>query len=276
MRCIGPFHWTKSKFNCHYQRDNNYRKACHRAEIITTLLSSNHTDEKLKHMYNRALVHPYTFKINSKDKDLIEVYNSETKGDRLPLVKTPEGILEAEQLIVLLSQTDIFTFTIEELDRGMHPQMIAKMRNWIFKKVKNKSLLIITYNPSILDRTYICSKRIDGGQVFHDVIKFPRPITDEHIYRKYGRVEETKNILFSHRILFVEGFTDKIILESMFDVLFNDEDLKYVHRGKESVVLDEKFRQYISSIQIVELEGKDNGPKKMKFCDELKRDYFVV
>ncbi|CAG2212653.1 unnamed protein product [Mytilus edulis] len=98
----------------------------------------------------------------------------------------------------------------------------------------------------------------------------------DHDYYKVLCTPKNGNSYDCYRILFVEGFTDKIILESMFDVLFNDEDLKYVHRGKEAVVLDEEFRQYISSIQIVELEGKDNGPKKMKFCDELKRDYFVV
>ncbi|CAC5400550.1 unnamed protein product [Mytilus coruscus] len=281
MRSIGPLQWTNSSLNCHTERENNYRKACHSAEIISTLLTSKHTDENLKLMYNRALVHPFTFEKESKNNDKIVVYNSETNGNRLPLLKTPEGILEAEQVILLLSQTSILTITIEEPDRGMHPQMIAKMRNWIFKKVKGKSLLIITHNPSMLDhsvvdRTHICYKSQYDGKVFHDVIRFPRPNKDEHFYRKYGRVEEMKNILFSQRILFVEGFTDKIILESMFDVLFNDEDLKYVHRGEEAVEINEKFRQYISSIQIVELEGKDNGSKKMKFCDQLKRDYFVV
>ncbi|CAC5400547.1 unnamed protein product [Mytilus coruscus] len=194
-------------------------------------------------MYNRALVHPFTFKKDSKDKYMIVVYNSETNGDRLPLLKTSEGILEAEQLILLLSQKNIFTITKEEPDRGMHPQMFAKMRNWIFKKVRCKSLLIITHNLSMLDhsvvdRTHICSKRQYGGNVFHDVIKFSTPLRDDHIYRKYSRVEEMKNILFSHRILFVEGFTDKIILESMFDVLFNDQDLKYAHRGAIEAVID--------------------------------------
>ncbi|XP_063419693.1 uncharacterized protein LOC134704841 [Mytilus trossulus] len=206
MRSIGPLQWTRSEKNCHSERENNYTIACQRAEIINNLIDSDKTDPHLLNEYHELLVAPYSFQ--KEGSDVFMHNNDGATTIKKPLLKTPEGIIEAEQLILLLSQSNLFTITLEEPDRGMHPQMITKMRDWVLKKVKNKTILVISHNPSILDhavldRTYIFSKSIQRGCISHSVLKFPDR------YRKYGRIEEMKNLLFCERVLFVEGFTDK-------------------------------------------------------------------
>ncbi|CAC5418681.1 unnamed protein product [Mytilus coruscus] len=272
MRSIGPLQWTRSDKNCHTEREQNYTIACQRAEIINSLLDSDDTDTDLLLDYHELLVAPYRFKKEGRD---VFMYNDDGATTiKKPLLKTPEGILEAEQLILLLSQRNLFTITLEEPDRGMHPQMITKMRDWVLKKVKNKTVLVISHNPTILDhavldRTYIFSKSIQKGNISHSVLKFPDG------YRKYGRIEEMKNLLFCERILFVEGFTDKIFIEAIFNVLINEMIDEII--GKNMTTNNEKFRKYISTIHVAELvDGKGSGPTKMKFCDKLQRDCCIV
>ncbi|XP_071157843.1 uncharacterized protein [Mytilus edulis] len=274
MRSIGPLQWTRSEKNCHSERENNYAITCQRAEIINNLLDSDKTDTYLHNKYHTLLVAPYRFQKEGSD---VFMYNDDGATIiKKPLLKTPEGIIEAEQLILLLSQSNLLTITLEEPDRGMHPQMITKMRDWVLKKVKNKTVLVISHNPSILDhavldRTYICSKSIQSGYISHSVMKFPDG------YRKYGRIEETKNLLFCERILFVEGFTDKIFIEAIFDVLINDSKRNNKIIGQKQIINTELFRKYLSTIHVAELvEGCGSGPKKMEFCDKLRRECCIV
>ncbi|XP_052071069.1 uncharacterized protein LOC127709502 isoform X5 [Mytilus californianus] len=163
MRSIGPLQWTKSRYNKQNYRKRNYKKACKRAEILMHLQDDEMVDEKQKINFSEHIVYPYQFK---KLKRKISVSNS----DRLdlppnPLLKTPEGILEAKQLTLILSHKDYSTITFEEPDRGMHPHMIKKMRDLILRGIKGKTVLIITHNPSLIDkwamsRTYVSSKSI--------------------------------------------------------------------------------------------------------------------
>lgn len=85
-----------------------------------------------------------------------------------------------------------------------------------------------------------------------------------------------KHILFSERILFVDGPTDKIIVEALFDVVIND-NITELSIGNLShpVNIDESFRNFLSSIHVSGLgEGKDAADSKTNFCKIIGKDTY--
>ncbi|CAC5363041.1 unnamed protein product [Mytilus coruscus] len=114
MRSNGPLQWTKSRCNKQKHKRRNYKKACKRAEILLHLLDDEMVDEKQEINFSEHIVYPYQFKkLNGK--------MSLSNSDRLdlptkPLLKTPEGILEAKQLTLILSHKEFLTITFEEPD----------------------------------------------------------------------------------------------------------------------------------------------------------------
>ncbi|CAG2228429.1 unnamed protein product [Mytilus edulis] len=148
MRSIGPLQWTKSKFNHHDRRDKNYHKADLRAEILLELLDNKLVDKKQEKVFHDEIVHPYEFiKLNGK----VEVSNTERK-DLSPkrLLKTPEGILEAKQLTLILAHKEFSTITIEEPDRDAEDKKTEhNKKTTIDKDAKNK-----TSNADTIKKTY--------------------------------------------------------------------------------------------------------------------------
>ncbi|VDI31908.1 Hypothetical predicted protein [Mytilus galloprovincialis] len=262
MRSIGPLQWTKSELNQHDSRDKNYENADRRAEILSNLLDNDLLDKKQETFFHNQIVHPYEFiKLNGK----VEVRNTDRK-DLISkrLLKTPEGILEGKQLTLILSHKEFSTITIEEPDRGMHPHMIKKMRDFILKHITGKTVLIITHNPSMLDkwamaRTFVSSKTILNETVCHSISKVPEG------YVKLYECEEIKNLLFSSRILFVEGKTDKIVLEAIFRLLIYDEN---------AITTEQKH--FLQATDIRELAGAGDGEEKKKFCTSIDKEIYLL
>ncbi|XP_052071832.1 uncharacterized protein LOC127710122 isoform X2 [Mytilus californianus] len=270
MRSIGPLQWTKSKYNKHENREYNYKKACDRAEILWHLLDNEKVDEKLEAKFSEHIVYPYKF---SKDNDKILVSNSERQDlPPKPLLKTPEGIIEAKQLALILSHTEYSTITLEEPDHGMHPHMIKKLRDLILRRISGKTVLIITHNPSLIDkwamsRTFVSSKSIRNETICHSICKVPK---------KYYKLcesdhsEEMKNLLFSSRILFVEGKTDKIIVEAIIRLLIHDDKIKKHRR------ISTEQKHFLLATDIRELAGCKKGPQKKRFCEEMEKEIYLL
>lgn len=269
MRSIGPLQWTRSEFNKHAYRKDNYTKAYNRAEILIDLLDNDKVNKEEEDKLHRHIVHPYRF---CKTDGNISVINEERRTvSSKPLLKTPEGVLEAKQLTLILAHEEYSTITFEEPDRGMHPHMIKKMRDLILKHVSGKTVLVISHNPSIIDnwamsRTFICSKHVFGDEISHSVSKVPI----EPVLNRFSRIDEMRSLLFSSRILFVEGITDKIILEAIFCLLINDD--KYIRHEKQ-ITIEQKHS--LISIDIREMSGKDDY-KKEEFCEKLGKEIFLL
>ncbi|VDH99869.1 Hypothetical predicted protein [Mytilus galloprovincialis] len=270
MRSIGPLQWTNSELNTHDHRKKNYREAYERAEILKHLLDNDKVNKEKEEKFHRHIVHPYQF---SKSDGNILVTNRERGTEVLkPLLKTPEGVLEAKQLTLILAHKEYSTITYEEPDRGMHPHMIKKMRDLILKHVSGKTVLIISHNPTIIDnwamsRTFICSKHVFGDEISHSVCKVP----GESVLNRFSRIDEMRSLLFSSRILFVEGITDKIIMDAIFCLLINgDKDIRH----EKQITTEQKH--FLLSIDIREMSGKDEGYKKEEFCEKLGKEIFLL
>ncbi|XP_052071065.1 uncharacterized protein LOC127709502 isoform X2 [Mytilus californianus] len=270
MRSIGPLQWTKSELNQHESRDENYENADRRAEILLNLLDNELVDKKQEKVFHDQIVHPYEFmKLNGK----IEVRNTERK-DLSPkrLLKTPEGILEAKQLTLILSHKEFSTVTIEEPDRGMHPHMIKKMRDLILRRITGKTVLIITHNPSLIDkwamsRTFVSSKSILNETICHSICKVPQGYDK---LCKTEQIHEMTNLLFSSRILFVEGKTDKIVEEAIFCLLIHDDKIS----GDKRISMKQKH--FLLATDIRESSGSGNGRKKKEFCKKMKKEIYIL
>ena len=180
----------------------------------------------------------------------------------IPLLKCPEGLLEAKQLAIVLANKRFKTILIEDPERGMHPQMVRKMRDLVLRTVKGKTIVSVSHNTAMVakwtlacpeqatetfkSRTFICREINDGGMLSHVVHAFPTN------FSQMAMKEEFKAILFAKRVIFVEGETDKFILEHLFDNLVLKSDS-----------IEEK--QMLTSVYIVQLSGN------VKFLFDLCR-----
>ncbi|VDH99870.1 Hypothetical predicted protein [Mytilus galloprovincialis] len=270
MRSIGPLQWSKSKLNKHKSRDKNYTNADCRAEILLHLLNNDLVDKIQEKVFHDQIVYPYEF---IKLKRKIEVSNAERKYQSPKrLLKTPEGILEAKQLTLVLAHKEFSTITIEEPDRGMHPHMIKKMRDLILRRITGKTVLIITHNPSLIDRwamsrTFVSSKSILNETICHSICKVPLGYDK---LCKPEQIQEMINLLFSSRILFVEGKTDKIIVEAIFCLLIHDDKI-YEDKG-----ISTNQKHFLLATDIRELSGSGNGHKIKKFCKKMKKEIYIL
>ncbi|CAC5363036.1 unnamed protein product [Mytilus coruscus] len=270
MRSIGPLQWTNSELNNHNDRAKNYTNANKSAEILINLLDNDKVNKKVEEKFHQHIVYPYQF---SNCNGVISVRNDERPtGLSKSLLKTPEGVLEAKQLTLILAHEELSTITFEEPDRGMHPHMIKKMRDLILRHISGKTVLIISHNPSIIDnwamsRTFICSKHIFGDEISHTICKVPI----EPVLNRFSRIDEMRSLLFSSRILFVEGITDKIILDAIFCLLINGgKDIRH----EKQITTEQKH--FLLSIDIREMSGKEQGYVKEDFCVKLGKEIFLV
>ncbi|VDH93033.1 Hypothetical predicted protein [Mytilus galloprovincialis] len=270
MRSIGPLQWTRSDRYRRKNRDNIYQNACERADILLHLLDNEKVDKEQEAKYSEHIVYPYKF---SNLNGNISVSNADTQDlPPKPLYKSPEGILEAKQLTLILSHKEFSTICFEEPDRGMHPHMIKKMRDLILRHVIGKTVLIITHNPSLIDkwamsRTFVSSKSILNETICHSICKVP---TGYVKLCEGEKSEEMKNLLFSSRILFVEGKTDKIISEAIFRLLIHDDKIQEDKR------ISTEQKHFLLATDIRQLSGANNGNRMKNFCKQMKKEIYIL
>lgn len=272
MRSIGPLQWTWSKRNRHSFRDENYKIASDRAEILSKLLKDDKVDRELEQQFSEALSLTCTFEKGTDD--IIRVFDPDKPNDGRPLLKTPEGVLEAKQLVLILSHRQLLTITLEEPDHGMHDQMVIKLREEVLKKAKRKTVLVTSHRSAILDhetmeRTFLFSKTIKKDKDGNDTVSHSvKPIPNN--YKRYGCIAEMNQMLFSDITFFVPGYTDKIIIEAVFSVLINDED--HLNNLLENRDDNTEFRKFLLKIFVTEMHGETSGPKKKEFCKKIGRE----
>lgn len=256
LRGIGSVQWTKSK-NIG-DRDNNYRTACVRAEVISTLLSERHKsdiDEEREQKIFKFITYPEEFKFELLSDDKVVVKHETSTS---PLLKTSEGILEAKITSLLLAYKGIQTLCLEEPDRGMHPQMIERLKKVLYRYALNKTIIVVTHSPYFIDtytiikthvffrkkadESYVCSVRNAGHS------KELSRVSD---------IETLRILLFATKVLLVEGATDREVVQGILT------QHRLLREGESS---DDDFAN-ISSHQIITVGGCDNAGKVKKFCN---------
>lgn len=144
LRGIGIVQWTKSE---NIKDKSNYRRACKRAEVISTLLRTKQFDEEYEKEIFEFITYPDVFTF-TQNNGLIYVQKDEFQ---FHLLKTSEGILEAKLTCLVLAHWGIKTVCLEEPDRGMHPQMIERLKTVLCRAAYNKTIIVVTHSPILID-----------------------------------------------------------------------------------------------------------------------------
>lgn len=260
MRGLGTFQWTKSRQIEDKLKSKNYEGTCAQAEIISELMGSRHIIKNKEHEIFEFLTSGSNFHFVKKSNSEIVVQNG---GKEFALLKTSVGIVEAKQFSLLMAHDRLQTICLEEPDRGMHPQMIERMKEVLHHESRNKTIIVVTHSPSLVDstslkNTFVFSRGENGSNVVN--------ISDELKENKYLKLlgtTEFKTLLFSSNVLFVEGPTDKIFLEAIF------------RKHRQS---SESFADSFPIIRhgICSLDGKGIVDRMKDFCKKINIKFCIV
>lgn len=262
MRGPGTFQWTKSRYIEFPFKSMNYEDVCARAEIITDLLDSDLIDKEEERRIFGYLTYPneIVFRRTPSQTGKIKIEVGLQKSLPFPLLKTSLGIIEAKQFSLLMAHTLIKTICLEEPDRGMHPHMIERMKEVLHQVNLKKTIIVATHNPYLLD-----SRSLDNTFIFlkKGIDSFVKQIGDLDecgIVRKIIEVEDLKRLLFSSHVLFVEGKSDKIVLQSIFTHIF----------------LSNRKTPDMLSYEIIQMGGKDSQDPLTKFCERINIEHCFI
>lgn len=122
-------------------------KATTRAEVISTLFRKNQFVKDYEKEIFDFITYPNVFTC-TQNNGYIYVQKD---GLKFHLLKTSEGILEAKLTSLLLAYRGIETFCLEEPDRGMHPQMIERLKTVLFRAAYDKTIIVVTHSPYFID-----------------------------------------------------------------------------------------------------------------------------
>lgn len=262
MRGPGTLQWTKSGYIDYTFKSMNYEGVCAHAEIITDLLDSELIDKEEERRIFGYLTYPneIVFRKTALQTGKTVINVEPQKSTTFPLLKTSLGIIEAKQFSLLMAHKLLKTICLEEPDRGMHPHMIERMKEVLHQESRKKTIIVATHNPYLLD-----SRSLDNTFIFlkKGIDSFVRRIgaLDEcGIVRKFIEVEDLKRLLFSSHVLFVEGKSDKIVLQSIFTHIF----------------LSKRKKPDMLSYEIIQMGGKDSKDSLAKFCECINIEHCFI
>lgn len=126
----GTIQWTKIKLIESENKAKNYKGPCVHAVIITELLDSDLIDKKKEQEILSFLTNPskIVFRKEAPNANRINLIQVKNGMNEFPLFKTSFGIIEAKQFSLIMAHRTLKTICLEEPDRGMHPQMIERIK----------------------------------------------------------------------------------------------------------------------------------------------------
>ncbi|KAK3101778.1 hypothetical protein FSP39_006282 [Pinctada imbricata] len=310
VRSIGPLQWINGNNVVEQDTTKTYKTSHKRAKILMELLppeermgpqtetgcqSIEHRNihiEKEQSFFKRV-TYPLEYKFRKDTKEekiLVDHENDPGSSQRkFELLKAPEGIIEAKQVTLIFSHKKFKTICYEDIERGMHNQMIENLNNFVLKEIKEKTVIIVTHNPSLINRwalgrIHVCTRtELSKGKFVNIVRKIP----DKYAI-KYGVQHEMKKVLFSARVLLVEGPSDLNVLRALFDYILSKKEklnllvgrLKNDSKSENSSFSDEEFSDHIlrvlCSVQCVSVTGVGNFGNAKKFCKDVNITFKIL
>lgn len=266
LRGIGIVQWTRSQQIGKDYKTKNYQEASKRAEIISTLLS----DETYKKCINKEdetnifkfLTYPEVFKFEKVGEKIMVRHN----GPQFELLKTSEGIIEAKVVSLLLAHKDIQTLCLEDPDRGMHPQMIERLKTVLYKSARHdKTIIVVTHSPYFVDTITIHKTHVFIRNKLHEpYVCSVLNVGDNSDLSKVSDIETLRTLLFATKVLLVEGPTDRDVMQA---ILTQDKCSKLENsKSKES---EDYLAENMTAYQIIPMGGCDNLGKVQAFCDYI-------
>lgn len=270
LRGIGSVQWTKSKNIGERYGTKNYETACERAEIISKLLTNaekSYIDEA-DEIFN-FLTHPeiFEFQVSEVPNSVNTKFSIKVKHNEVSfeLLKLSEGILEARITSLLLAMKDIKTLCLEDPDRGMHPQMIERLKTVLYQKATNKTIIVVTHSPYLIDtltisRTHLFfRKKRDKKDTKY--ICSALKVREREELKKVSDMETFRTLLFATKVLLVEGVSDKEIVQ----IVLHNHTCKTL--GESNASRDEVT--HLSTYQVIDMGGFQNAAKTQLFCKQI-------
>ncbi|CAG2208330.1 unnamed protein product [Mytilus edulis] len=279
-----------------------YKSANNLAYVIRTHLNDPKecADDGSESQYFRLLTEPQSYKFEFKDKtDKTEVLVTCNNDDKpFPILKAPEGILEAKIMSITLSNRRTTTLLIDEPGRGMHPSMIDCLRDLVLYDVnKNeaKTVIFTTHNerficPWTFEKIfyfYACengSKVVTLGHALEEVKRrysVHKSKENQVDIKPYFWREQVTPIFFSKRVIMVEGPEDNRFLGAFKNILLTDEARRSsVCKRDPDIDMNHKLRKFLTSLHIIGMGGKSSVSGIEPLCQALnltqrKRRYYL-
>lgn len=267
LRGIGSVQWTRSKNIGKEHKAINYLEASKRAEIISTLLS----DETYKKYINKEdetnifnfLTYPEVFKFEKVGEKIMVQHN----GPQFDLLKTSEGIIEAKVVSLLLAHKDIQTLCLEDPDRGMHPQMIERLKTVLYKSARHdKTIIVVTHSPYFVDTITIHKTHVFIRNKLHQpYVCSVLNVGDNSDLSNVSDIETLRILLFATKVLLVEGPTDRDVMQA---ILTQEKCIELeISNSKESK--EDYLTENMTAIQIIPIGGCGNIEKVQAFCEYI-------
>lgn len=263
LRGIGIVQWTKSK-NIRVKR--NYKSACERAEVLSTLLTQKHRDQidkELEREIFNFLTSPEVFRFKHKSDGHIFVQHN--NSEEFPLLKTSEGILEAKMTSLLLANDKVKTLCLEDAERGMHPQMIERLKTILCREGRNKTIIVVTHSPYFIDTITVKNTHVffrkttdDSNSYFCSV----RNVANCSAVSNVSSIELLRTLLFATKVLLVEGPIDREVVQGIFT-----QWKRNMIKSSENKIED--MYKDITTYQVVSLNGCRNSKNVLSFCRQI-------
>ncbi|XP_053399588.1 uncharacterized protein LOC123557256 [Mercenaria mercenaria] len=268
LRSIGPLQWSESKRFDPEERENNYDEAEKRCEIIKCFLEDNNKnfDKEKEQEYFKYITQLDDYHFEMKDGKI-----SLPKG-KYALLKTPEGILEAKAVSILMSSKIYRTLILEEPDRGMHPQFIERMLQILKQKKLEKRVILTTHSTTLISAWTVPDSFIFRRDETECRIISGRSIVcnGDHISMKNIRLfisDHISDILFARRVFFYEGDSELLFFTEFRHQILAGESQVAENLCKEDEDSCNKLKKSLTELTFIKMNGKD----KVEFCQDVSK-----
>ncbi|KAL3873749.1 hypothetical protein ACJMK2_036838 [Sinanodonta woodiana] len=280
QRSLGPLQWSKSKLIATSEREQNYKTAREKCEIINYFLSkpTNYDSQKEGEIFN-FLTNQANCSFYLKEDGMVAV---DLDGKGVEVLKLSEGILEAKYVSLLLASKHFYTVLLEEPDRGMHPQMIKIIRDIVLRQIKDKTIIIVSHNPGLISswsipRTYKFYQERDKDKLISRMVFVGR--VAQKGKNKIPRLlasEDYVSMLFARNVIFVEGQSDFFFVKAIIEHITTTSNDKSTQRVLQLALSEETtntflktFRIFLASLYVVKLSGEKSKHKWKYVSREL-------
>ena len=292
MRSVSVAQWSNSpKFERLARRPDGDDRFTHdmlfNSDIISWYLNNNDISPQERIAVDDTfdyLTENGRIRFQENEGGVLEVIDN---GNVVTLEKAPEGILEAKICAILLSVEQFKTLCLEEPGKGMHTQMIERLKDLALKERKNKTIIMITHVPAFLNTCDIRkifffrrSADEDGRPLFRAIHGSKVLQRHDGPSLKISADYSLTTIFFASRVLLVEGRSDERFISAMKSILFDDREMAKRVLNSTGLVPDrhmDALYQFLSSLQVLPLNGHQNKVKFESICSALALErYFIL
>ena len=282
LRSIGPLQWSESIKIAAKERKKNYLKAAKRCEIIQSFLSQDNDKKFDKDIESRIfekitnMSKQYMFSLDKKTGDLL------VQDNQFELLKTPEGILEAKYVSILLSGKQYQTILLEEPDRGMHPQFVHRMIQAIQQQAREnrKVVILTTHNTAFLTPWTLSNcfrfSRVGESRRIRCLGGIKKDLTMLRLMTN----DNLSHIFFAKHMLFCEGPSDLLFLTELVNLIKARFETKQSVTGRRLLCAENKFQflrkdqqellqRTLTDLTISKMDSKNNLKKCQEMCKLL-------